>query len=44
LGEKGMAKSLLVFTLNRVIYFVGTNFRGLFKTSLHWTKYNGDLL
>jgi hypothetical protein len=35
---KKLVKSLLISTLDKVIYFIGNNFSGLFNTSLYFTK------
>jgi hypothetical protein len=37
-AKKNLAKSLLIFTLDKVIYYRGTFFPGLIKTSLYYAK------
>jgi hypothetical protein len=45
LAKKNLVKSLLISTLDKVIYYIHWNiFTGLNKTPLHYTKSGGDQL
>jgi hypothetical protein len=37
-GKEHLVKNGLISTLDKVIYFKGTIFQRVFKTSLHFTK------
>jgi hypothetical protein len=37
-AKKTLVKSLLISTLDKVIYYIGTFLQGSYKTSLHYTK------
>jgi hypothetical protein len=42
LGKEHLVKNWLISTLDKVIYFKGTIFRAVYKTSLHFTKLGED--
>jgi hypothetical protein len=46
LGKKNIVQNLLIFALDKIIYFKEQFFRGLktLKNYLHYIKYGGDQL
>jgi hypothetical protein len=44
LGEKNLAKSLLISTLEKVIYYIGTFLQGSTKPLFTLQKYAGEQL